>query len=166
MWNIYAYGTTIRVYGTDKHTIRLWYVPYAYGMKYAYGTQHFHNITANNSEILKEILGKIKDSWNIKRLQTSIGNELDSREGVLVMEPRPTKGSNYTVLVTVSYTCSSIHMIIITSDSAPSALGRTIILPPSKWLEEALTKIQQINNRRASIMPSSISHNKQQQKFS
>ena len=38
----YAYGTyhtrmvcTIRV-----HTIRVWYVPYAYGIKYAYGTEH------------------------------------------------------------------------------------------------------------------------------
>ena len=43
---VYAYGTTIRVwyrktYHTRMvHTIRVQYVPYAYGMKYAYGTQH------------------------------------------------------------------------------------------------------------------------------
>ena len=24
--------------------IRVWYVPYAYGMKYAYGTQHIHHL--------------------------------------------------------------------------------------------------------------------------
>ena len=29
---VYAYGTTIYAYGTEKHTIRIWYVPYAYGM--------------------------------------------------------------------------------------------------------------------------------------
>ena len=32
----YAYGCTICVY------IRVWYVPYAYGMKYAYDTQQLH----------------------------------------------------------------------------------------------------------------------------
>ena len=30
----YAYGTV--------HTIRVWYVPYAYGIKYAYGTEQRH----------------------------------------------------------------------------------------------------------------------------
>ena len=44
---VYAYGTTIRVwYRKTYHTrmvrtVRVRYVPYAYGMKYAYGTQHF-----------------------------------------------------------------------------------------------------------------------------
>ena len=28
-------------YGTEKHTIRVRYVPYAYGMKYACGTQQY-----------------------------------------------------------------------------------------------------------------------------
>ena len=42
---VYAYGTTIRVwYRKTYHTrmvrtVRVRYVPYAYGMKYAYGTQ-------------------------------------------------------------------------------------------------------------------------------
>ena len=39
---LYAYGTnshTIRVRSYHMR-IRVWYVPYAYGMKYAYGTQH------------------------------------------------------------------------------------------------------------------------------
>ena len=41
----YAYGTTIRVwyrktyYTRMVRTVRVRYVPYAYGMKYAYGTQ-------------------------------------------------------------------------------------------------------------------------------
>ena len=38
---LYAYGTnshTIRVRSYHMR-IRVWYVPYAYGMKYAYGTQ-------------------------------------------------------------------------------------------------------------------------------
>ena len=48
----YAYGTctTIRVWYRKTHhymrmvrTIRVRYVPYAYGMKYAYGTQHGHH---------------------------------------------------------------------------------------------------------------------------
>ena len=43
---VYAYGTTIRVwyrktyYTRIVRTVRVRYVPYAYGMKYAYGTQH------------------------------------------------------------------------------------------------------------------------------
>ena len=32
----YAYGCTVRV------AIRIWYVPYAYGTKYAYGIEHAH----------------------------------------------------------------------------------------------------------------------------
>ena len=45
---VYPYGTTIRVwYRKTYHTrmvrtVRVRYVPYAYGMKYAYGTQHTH----------------------------------------------------------------------------------------------------------------------------
>ena len=52
---VYAYGTTIRVwYRKTYHTrikknntrmvrtVRIRYVPYAYGMKYAYGTQQYH----------------------------------------------------------------------------------------------------------------------------
>ena len=36
----YAYGT----YDTRMvHTIRVWYVPYAYGIKCAYGTEHYQD---------------------------------------------------------------------------------------------------------------------------
>ena len=47
---VYAYGTTIRVSGVwyrktyhtrMVRTVRVRYVPYAYGIKYAYGTQQF-----------------------------------------------------------------------------------------------------------------------------
>ena len=27
-------------YGTENRTVRVWYVPYAYGTKYAYGIEH------------------------------------------------------------------------------------------------------------------------------
>ena len=39
-----AYTHTVQpyAYGTENHTIRVWYVPYAYGMEYAYGTQHLY----------------------------------------------------------------------------------------------------------------------------
>ena len=43
----YAYGTnshTIRVRSYHMH-IRVQYVPYTYGMKYAYGTQHSYSNT-------------------------------------------------------------------------------------------------------------------------
>ena len=48
-------------YGTEKHTIRVWYipyaygiyVPYAYGMKYAYGTQQ-NNIMVHGMNRSKE----------------------------------------------------------------------------------------------------------------
>ena len=46
---VYAYGTTIRVwYRKTYHTrmertVRVRYVPYAYGMKYAYGTQQAYS---------------------------------------------------------------------------------------------------------------------------
>ena len=45
---VYAYGTTIRVwYRKTYHTrmvrtVRVRYVPYAYGMKHAYGTQQYY----------------------------------------------------------------------------------------------------------------------------
>ena len=44
--SLYAYGTyhTRMVipyaYGIQNCTIRVWYIPYAYGIKYAYGTEH------------------------------------------------------------------------------------------------------------------------------
>ena len=47
----YAYGTyhtrTVIPYAYTRtvHTIRVWYVPYAYGIKYAYGTEQAHNYT-------------------------------------------------------------------------------------------------------------------------
>ena len=31
-------------YGTEKHTICVRYIPYVYGMKYAYSTQQTHDI--------------------------------------------------------------------------------------------------------------------------
>ena len=37
----YAYGCTIRVW-LYRTRIRIWYVPYAYGTKYAYGIEHAH----------------------------------------------------------------------------------------------------------------------------
>ena len=27
-------------YGTENRTVRVWYIPYAYGTKYAYGIEH------------------------------------------------------------------------------------------------------------------------------
>ena len=50
MQNIYVYGITIRVWYRKSYrtrmvrTVRVRYVPYAYGMKYAYGTQQLHGI--------------------------------------------------------------------------------------------------------------------------
>ena len=44
--SLYAYGTYHTrmiipyAYGIQNCTIRVWYVPYAYGIKYAYGTEH------------------------------------------------------------------------------------------------------------------------------
>ena len=49
--SLYAYGHTVRVWYTKLYhtrtvrTIRVWYVPYAYGIKYAYGTEHRHETT-------------------------------------------------------------------------------------------------------------------------
>ena len=33
-------------YGTENRTVRVWYVPYAYGTKYAYGIEHNHRRSA------------------------------------------------------------------------------------------------------------------------
>ena len=49
---VYPYGTTIRVWYRKTYrtrmarTVRIRYVPYAYGMKYAYGTQQHNHATA------------------------------------------------------------------------------------------------------------------------
>ena len=40
----YTHTVQPYAYGTEKHTIRVRYVPYAYGMKYAYGTQHIQDL--------------------------------------------------------------------------------------------------------------------------
>ena len=51
--SLYAYGHTVRVWYTKLyhtcmvHTIRTWYVPYAYGIKYAYGTEHYYRGVRN-----------------------------------------------------------------------------------------------------------------------
>ena len=39
----YTYGHTVHVWYTNC-TIRKWYIPYAYGIKYAYGTEHLKYI--------------------------------------------------------------------------------------------------------------------------
>ena len=31
-------------YGTENRTVRVWYIPYAYGTKYAYGIEQLHNV--------------------------------------------------------------------------------------------------------------------------
>ena len=44
----YTHTVQPYAYGKEKHTIRVWYVPYAYGMKYAYGTQQLDSIGIDN----------------------------------------------------------------------------------------------------------------------
>ena len=52
-------------YGTNSHTIhvrlyhmriRVWYVPYAYGMKYAYGTQHYQHYFVLHNKLYNKCL--------------------------------------------------------------------------------------------------------------
>ena len=62
--SLYAYGTyhTRMVipyaYGIQNCTIRVRYIPYAYGIKYAYGTEHNHHY-AKISSLFKLIIPEV-----------------------------------------------------------------------------------------------------------